>query len=294
MRIAITGGTGFLGRRLSERLGRENDLVILSRQNKEGLVQTDYTYENLVEVLNGVDAIIHLAATRSGKNDISEFFNDIQISQNLYQAANENGIKNIVFASSISVFSNPNTLPWTEKQAVEPVTMYGIAKHTIEMLGLHYNRNKNMNIKNLRFAHLFGPNEKNNYMINLFFRLAYNKEKLSLNTSSSAEREFLYVEDAVSAIVAAINAQDKKGTFHIGSGINLTNEEVAKSINEIFDNEGNLEVLDPDAPDASKPSYMDSSLAKRELEFIAEYDFEKALREIYKKMEEVGDVPIRY
>lgn len=294
MKIAITGGTGFLGRKIVNRLTGKHELVIFSRSSKVGVVQTDYSFESLNKELAGVDAIIHLAANRSASKDIRDFYPDIEISQNLFMAAKENAIKNIVFASSISVYSDESKLPWKEDQDVNPVSMYGISKLTIEMIANNYNRNFDMKIKNLRLAHLFGPSEKNNYMINLFFRKAFNKQRLELNTASTAKREFLFVEDAVEAFANAIEYPEVAGTFNIASGDALTNYEVAEKINEVFDNKGNQTVLKPDLPDDSKASYMDGSRAKKELNFENKFNFEDALQIIYDKLKEEDDVPIFY
>ena len=113
--------------------------------------------------------------------------------------------------------------------------MYGVSKFSCELIGNIYNKKYNMNIKNLRLAHLYGFNEKNNYMINKFMRQAFNNQPLKLN-SLGVKREFLYAKDAASAIVMAISKSDIFGTYNVGSEESLNNYEVANSINNIFEN----------------------------------------------------------
>src|SRR5699024_4621426 len=181
------------------------------------------------------------------------------------------GIENIIYASSISVYSDESKLPWNEEQTLTPTSMYGISKLSCEMLGNYYNAKHQMNIKNFRFAHLFSFDEKNNYMINLFMRKAFNKKQLELNTQSHGKREYLYVSDAADAVLKGLNKEKLSGTFNIGSSSVYTNFEVASLINNAFDNKDNLVVLNPTEEDKTTSSYMDSSSAKNTLGFSSSF-----------------------
>lgn len=297
MKVAITGGSGFLGKNVVSLLKNTSwTPIVFSRiENSLGdYVMTDYSKENLIKVLKGFDAVVHLAGTRSVKGRIEAYHSDQIISQNLYEACIENNIKKVIFASSISVYSDESLLEWSEVQIPNPVSFYGMGKYAIEMIGNFYSAKKLLNVVNLRFAHLFGANEQNNYMINLFMRLSFNKKQILLNTSSTEKREFLYVNDASKAILSALNHTHLSGTFNIGSDSVLTNYEVATKINQVFGNDGNLKIKNPKAPDTTTSSYMNHSIAQRDLGFKADYTFEKALEEIYLEMKRIENVPIFY
>lgn len=109
MKIAVTGGSGFLGKYVLERLVSENYYpVILTRKNIKSEYEariTDYSKDNLVNQLYDIDAIVHLAARRGSQGKISEFHDNEILTQNLYDACFERGISNIVYASTISVYS---------------------------------------------------------------------------------------------------------------------------------------------------------------------------------------------
>lgn len=301
MRIAITGGSGFLGNYVMKLLIRENhNPIILTRQDNKNnnddyeYIVTDYSKSDLLDKLSNIDAIVHLAARRGSQGLISEFHDNEILTQNLYETCYERNIKNIVYASSISVYSDEKSLPWTEEVLPSPALMYGISKMVNEHIGNMYSAKKNLNIKNLRFAHLYGFNEKNNYMINRFFRQAFHGEQLVLHNKSVARREFLYAKDAAKAILCALEQYDLSGTFNIGSGEALTNFDVAYEVNKVFKNQGNLRVINQDGKENIDSSYMDSNKAKKVLGFTTDYNFSDALHEIYSLMKELDDVPILY
>src|SRR5699024_4297495 len=171
MKVAITGGTGLLGLALTKELDKlEIDYIILSRtkSNDEKIFLTNYSKENLSYILSDCNAVVHLAASRGPNPQIKDFHTDEIITQNIYDVCVDIGIKNIIYASSISVYSDEAKLPWSEDQLPTPISMYGISKLACEMIGNFYAEMYGLSIKNFRFAHLFGDNEKNNYMINLF------------------------------------------------------------------------------------------------------------------------------
>ncbi|AWP35946.1 SDR family oxidoreductase [Heyndrickxia coagulans] len=299
MKIAITGGTGFLGRYLEEKLLKyKHEPVILTRKviidNNIEYRFTDYSITDLIDNLADIDAVVHLAAKRGSQGRISEFHDNEVLTQNLYEACLKNEIRNIIYASSISVYSDETLLPWTEKHPPMPKLMYGVSKMACEYIGNIYSGRYGLKIKNLRFAHIYGFNEKNNYMINKFFRQAFNKKTLVLDSKSISKREFLYAKDAAKAILCALNTPEASGNYNIGSGEALTNLEVAKKINSIFKNEGNLLIKDQSASESIKSSYMESRKALNILNFKADYSFSSSLQEIYDSMKELDHVPILY
>ncbi|WP_339210616.1 NAD(P)-dependent oxidoreductase [Aeribacillus sp. FSL K6-8210] len=301
MRIAVTGGTGFLGKHVVEYIKKENNIPVVITRNIIDNSRNDYEYRvsdysktDLIDKLFDVDAVVHLAAKRGSQGMISEFHDNEILTQNLYEACCELNITNIVYASSISVYSDEKLLPWTEEQPPAPKLMYGVSKLACEYIGNIYSEKKGLHVKNLRFAHLYGFNEKNNYMINLFMRQAFHHEQLVLHAKSVAKREFLYAKDAAKAVVCTLKQSTLSGTFNVGSGEALTNYDVATQINTIFENEGNLLIEDPTADEGISSSYMDSSKAKTILKFSPDYTFSEALAEIRTLMKELDYVPLWY
>lgn len=203
------------------------------------------------------------------------------MTRNLYEAAAICGITNIVCASSISVYSGD--IPYTEKCIPKPANAYGLSKVVVEHIGNIYSVSKRLKIKNLRFAHLYGANENNNYMLNKFLRQAYRHEQIVVNSRGVAHREMMYAKDAALAVIAALEQGSLSGTYNVGSGEALTNEEIAKTICIVMSPE--LHVRVKDEPEMIKSSYMDSSRIYRDFGYTARYTLKSALPEIYRDMQ---------
>ena len=283
MNIAITGGSGFLGHEVVSAVINSQDTPILLGRNQvnancESRV-TDYSTTSLIQALNGVDAVIHLAAKRGANGKLSDFDENILITYNLYNACVELGIKNVIFASSISVYSDVNLIPWTESQIATPNNLYGISKITCENIGSLFSNEFGLKIKNLRIGHIFGANEKNGYMINTFINNAFNKNQLFVKGKSIAKREFVYVKDVARAMLIALNKEDVHDTFNVGGGTAYTNYEIAEMVNAVFNNEGNL-AYEPNCDEGISSSLMDATYANTVLGYSPKWSFFEALEDI--------------
>lgn len=290
MKAAITGGNGFLARYCID-LFEQNDIIPVLITRKDGKYKeydyhtTDYTKDSLKELFckEQIDAIVHLAGPRIIYPNISQYSDYFDMTTAIYDAAVENGIQNIVFASSISVYSGTD-LPYKEDCVLMPDNNYGLSKIICEQIGNMYSRFKGLNVKNLRFAHLYGANENNKYMINTFLKRAFNHEQLNVFCRGNAHRELMYTKDAALAVICALNRPELSGTYNIGSNDALTTEQVAGKICSYMSPENS--VIVGSEVETIKSSYMDNTMASRELGFSAEYKLETALPEIYIAMKE--------
>lgn len=292
MKVAITGGNGFLAGYVIEAFVQSNyEIVVLTRKNgeRQGITYTptDYSYQDLFQKTKGCDAIVHLASTRKIYDNLSDYYPEINMTQALYDAAKDNDIGNIIYASSISVYSG-STLPYNEEQLTCPTSMYGLSKVIGEQIGLQYNVKYGMKIKNLRLAHLYGANENNNYMINIFFRKAFSHEQITVNSKGIAKREFLYAKDAASAILIGLSKSSLAGTFNIGSNEYLTNQEVGEIICSVMSPDMSVKV--GNESETIHSSFMCNNKAKEKIGYIPNYTLKKAAEEIQKQMIIAQDV----
>ena len=289
MKIAITGGSGFIGKWLLKDACPENELLVLGRKLEMPIpnvpeqlctyVQTDYSTSSLCELLSGSDAVVHLAAERTGPNALEAYLPNITISNNVFESCFEVGVKNIIALSSISVYSAENPLPWSENQRVMPQTFYGISKATMENLACYYNAAKGLSIKCLRMARVLGLHERPGFMLNTFIEQASKKEVLKVFGRGEGRREYIYVKDVTGAIMNALEHIDAEGIFNIGTGNNLSHAEMALLINKVFDNEGNV-VYAPEIAEDKSIYLMNIEKAARELSWTSKWTIEDGLREI--------------
>ena len=167
-KIAITGATSSIGRHLVNALPAHGYELILFGRDYDRLehlnnaqshtftiIRTDYG-EKLVQQLKGIHAIVHLAGDAGYHRDktLSDFLqSNVSVTQMLFSAAAINGIQNIVFASTRSVYDPKiNKLPFKEYENCSPTTAYGVSKLTCEKIAHYYNEAFDMRIKCLRIA----------------------------------------------------------------------------------------------------------------------------------------------
>ena len=286
MKVGITGGSGFLGKELVNLLVKEANITpviigrsLLNEQYEYTYRKTDYTKESLDINLQDIDAVVHLAAKRGAAGRMCDFHENEIITENLYESCKGHGIKNIVFASSIAVYSDVSKIPWNEQQIPSPKTFYGISKMACEYIGDIYHKKFGLNIKSLRIAQVLGEGERKGHMMNTFIDNAYEKKILNVIGKSIAKREFVYVKDVARAILLALSKEEIHGSFNIGSNEAYTNLEIAKMVNECFDNQGNM-TYDDSIDEGIESSLMDSSKAFKILGYKPMYNMKEALNDI--------------
>ncbi|MCM3633964.1 NAD-dependent epimerase/dehydratase family protein [Paenibacillus camelliae] len=297
IKVAISGGNGSLGKELVKKFleNKKFTPIILSRIESDTIEyetrKTDYSLDNLIKSISDVEAFVHLASVRGNSKSVIDYIENLRITENIYKACYENNIFNVIYSSSIAVYSNEKQLPWDEENEKSPISAYGVSKLCCEHIGDFYNKQYNMSIKNLRFPPIYGvvsdTDQLKGRMINIFIQQAYKKEKLILNTDTNNYRDFLYIKDAVNAIVTALNHDEKKGAFNIGSNELFTNKQIAELINEVFNNSNNLFISKKRADTKSYSAYFNCEKAESELGYTPQYSMKKAMYEIYGEMKNV-------
>lgn len=280
MKIVITGGNGYIGKALKRRIENSADIEgkFVTIDEEYGFIHTDFSVENLTRHFESADVVIHLAAVRGGKS-IDDFRINSQITENVMLAAAAAGVPRFVFMSSIAVYSDTNILPWNENQPCSPVSLYGISKLTCESICKLYAKQNGIDGTILRLAPVYGPNDPNKRLIANFVRRTIAGEDLEVNGKSVSKRDFIYLDDVVSALLFAIKRQNNGVEIvNIGSGCLVTNYEIASHIVNAFGNNNSV-VYHSSMPENMPPAYMDLSYA-HSLGYKASYDMEAAMAKI--------------
>lgn len=265
MKIAITGASGFLGTEIIRELQNEGEhnIVALTRTGKEAQegiqwVTTDYTADHLADVLTGCSCVLHLAAIRGTTGRIADYQENEILTENLLLAMKKAEVKRMVFASSIAVYSDVNTIPWTEEMPLTPKTLYGITKASCEYLCQYHARTGNMEYTIFRIAQVLGTQERRKGMMNVFLDTAREHGQLCVSGKSTAKRQFIFVEDLAKAFVWAARKEQGSHIYNLGMPEAYTNLKIAQLVNEAFRNPTPI-AYDDSFPEAIEPSDMDVS-----------------------------------
>ncbi|MBN2537064.1 NAD-dependent epimerase/dehydratase family protein [candidate division WOR-3 bacterium] len=289
MRIALVGGSGFIGSWIVRELGRAHSFLVIDRQPPPAdLAGTDFLRaelpgDDISGALADLDGLVLLAGRRTGRDRTSETFADylpsLAIAARTFEACRAAGVRNVVSLSSIAVYGPANPRPWCEDQLPAPVTLYGAMKAAVETLAGLYSREHGLAIKSLRVAQVVGPGEREGFMLATFIRRARAGERLEVWGEGAGRREYVYVRDVARAIGAALDRPDATGLFNIGTGASTSHRELAETVNEVFDNRGNLELL-PDRPGDRSVQLMDVARAGATLGWRARWDLRSALADM--------------
>lgn len=258
--VLITGGTGFLGAHLVEKIKNKVDVIVIPTLNikskntfkalnikneKINIVKGDITDFNFINLLFNeyeFDTVFHLAAIseirKCQTNSKLAFYTNILGTINILEACKNYNIKSIVVSTSDKAYGTGD-LPYKEDQPLKGESIYETSKSCADLISLSYYKNYNLPVCVLRCCNLYGPYDINSSRIipNTINKILQNKNPIIWKGSENSIREFLYVEDAVNAfLIASKNINKSKGeAFNVGSGEKISIiklvEKIIKKIN---------------------------------------------------------------
>jgi UDP-glucuronate 4-epimerase len=244
MVILVTGGAGFIGSHLCERLLGEGHRVVcldnfddfydprIKRGNiqeatkKAGfeLVEGDIRNSRLLARVfqeQTFDVVVHLAA-RAGVRpsiDYPKLYEEVNVQGivSLLDACREFGTTSIVFASSSSVYGGNSKVPFSEKDRVEtPISPYGATKKAGELFCYTYHRLYGINIACLRYFTAYGPRQRPEMAIHKFTRLIDGNEKVPMYGDGQSMRDYTYIDDIIDGTMGAIYANEGYEIYNLG------------------------------------------------------------------------------
>lgn len=231
-RYLVTGGAGFIGSHLVDRLLLEDParLVVVdnfddfySPQIKRGniashlthpsyrLVEADIRdYNKLRQLFSEevIETVVHLAAKAGVRPSVSDprTYQEVNVggTLNVLDLAQRNGIKKFVFGSSSSIYGPTATPPFREDAPLNPISPYAATKAAGELLAHTYSHLYEMQIVCLRFFTVFGPRQRPDLAIHKFARLIASHSPIPVYGDGSSERDFTYINDIIQGIMASI------------------------------------------------------------------------------------------
>jgi UDP-glucuronate 4-epimerase len=227
----ITGGAGFIGSHLVDRLSlTEAELVVIdnfdayySRDEKlaninphvlsgrvallEADILDDRAFDSIC--LKGIDGIVHLAALAGVRPSLARPLAYQQVNvvgtTRLLELAKQWSIPRFIFASSSSVYGNHPAVPWTESlQDLLPISPYAASKLSAELIGQTYSHLYGITFVALRLFTVYGPRQRPDLAVRKFAELIMKDEPISMYGDGESGRDYTYVDDVIDGIIAAL------------------------------------------------------------------------------------------
>lgn len=253
MNILLLGAAGFIGTNLTFELAKDpkNTITLVDKsENYFGPVQ-EKNYDNVIikesnlaletdfdELLQGHDILYHLVSTTvpstANQQIPQELTANVVFSANLFEACVRCDVKKVVFISSGgTVYGKEVNCPLKEKTVTNPISSYGIQKVTIEKLLYLYRYMYGLDYRIIRLANPYGPYQRPNGVLGAVTNFTYKAlkgEEIAVYGDGSVVRDFIYIDDAVRAIMKIVNGENKHLIFNLGCGYGTSIKEVLETI----------------------------------------------------------------
>ena len=306
MRITVTGGAGFIGSHLVDRLIEDGHTVQvidnLYTGNKEFVhskaqfVELDIRDPNLYSVLEEFrpDYIFHEAAQTEVSTSMSDPMLDCDINLmgliNLLNAAVKLDVKKFLMPSSAAVYGNLDTLPLNEEMIGNPSSFYGLTKLTTEHYLRIYHEAFGLPYICYRYSNVFGPRQGNGGeggVISIFAKAIVQGSPIIIYGDGKQTRDFIYVDDVVEANILGMQHQ-VTGIYNVSTGI-------SSSVNLLVDEFRNISgkdievVYDKPRLGDIRDSVLATDKSEKELLFTAKYNLHDGLIKTYEYFKTVED-----
>ncbi|MCK5321900.1 MAG: SDR family NAD(P)-dependent oxidoreductase [Candidatus Aenigmarchaeota archaeon] len=304
MKVLVTGGAGFIGFHVAKKLLERGDSVVvvdnfndyydvslkisraeLIRKSGAEIIKMDISdYEALEKIFrqHEFDKVCHLAAQAGVRYSMEYPFvyskSNVLGTHNVLELCKEHGVKDVVLASSSSVYGNNKKVPFCEDDRVDnPISVYAATKKSNEELAYTYHHLYGLNCTCLRFFTVYGPWGRPDMALFKFTQLMLDDKDIPVFNHGNMKRDFTYIDDIVDGVIAAI---DKPFPYEI---INLARGE-CRTLLEYIDNlekhlgiKAKIDML-PMQPGDVPQTHGDISKAKGLLEYEPEVSISEGVK----------------
>ena len=312
--ILVTGAAGFIGSHAAERLmaggyrviGVDNFSDYYDRSWKEmnlKSIKGDKIDVEEIDITNGSEiaklvrlvrpwGILHLAAMAGVRPSIERpaYYARVNVegTTHLLEAAVKNGVEKFGFASSSSVYGNAAKVPFSEEDSVEePISPYAATKRAGELICYTFHHLYKLPIACLRFFTVYGPRQRPDLAIHKFTRLISEGKPLPFFGDGGMSRDYTYVEDTVSGIVAALEKIDRYRVYNLGGSSPVTLTELVEELEKAV---GKKAILDrkPAQPGDVERTFADLTRSTAELGYSRKVTLSEGLKRFVAWFNEFG------
>ena len=248
MKYIVTGGAGFIGSNIVKKLvAKGDDVTVIDNLNtgkednllavRDKIVFLKDSIQNvdlLEKETENIDGVFHQAALASIQDSYSkpDEYHDVNVNgtENILKLAQKNNFK-IVYASSSSVYGNPERIPIKEEDSKNPINPYAETKLKKEELATKYAKN-GVKVIGLRYFNVFGKGQSKEYagVLKLFLERIRDKLPPKVNGDGTQFRDFVYVKDVADANIMSMNSKINHEFFNVGTNTSISILDLAKTV----------------------------------------------------------------
>jgi UDP-glucose 4-epimerase len=304
----VTGGCGFIGSHLAEKLiALGYQVIILDNLSNGTLLNIKYIKKKIKFIkcdiskkgswqkhFKNANLVFHFAALADIVPSIQkpeEYFNaNVVGTLNVLESSRQYKVKKIIYAASSSCYGIPESYPTNEKEQVNPIYPYAITKKIGEDLLLDWSKIYGLNVTSLRFFNVYGLRSRTSgtygAMFGVFLAQKLNNRQLTIVGNGKQKRDFLNVKDAVKAIISASKIKESNLIINIGSGKTFSVEYIANLICK------KSRTYLPKRPGEPDITWANIALAKKKLKWVPKVNIEIGVKELLENINYWKKAPI--
>lgn len=246
--IVVTGGAGFIGSHVVDRLSESNDVIVIDNlssgreeyvNRRATLIKADLAYdsiERIAEHIRGAEEVWHIAANpdvRIGAEKPDEIYrNNILATYRLLEAMRVAKVNRIIFTSTSTVYGEARVIPTPEDHPTHPISLYGASKLACEALVESYCHTFDMQAWIYRFANVIGRRSTHGVIYDFIMKLRRNPKELEILGNGEQNKSYIYISDCVDAMFAGLKADGRVNIFNIGSEDQIKVRRIAEIVCE--------------------------------------------------------------
>ena len=251
MKSLVTGGAGFIGSTLVEKLLEQDEMVVVVDNESANTHEETYWNDDAINIkmdvndpalknaVTGIDRIFHLAADisipYSIKNPAATYSNNVHGLLNVLEVARKSDIKNVVFSSTAAVYGLTDKV-CVETDTPDPLNPYSVSKLAGEYLMKMYNDLYGINTVSLRYFNVYGPRQSNTGqyapVVGIFQKQKEQHSALTIVGDGKQTRDFVHVSDVAAANIL-VSESDATGVYNVGTGIEYSVNQIADMISDV-------------------------------------------------------------
>ncbi|RLF94987.1 UDP-glucose 4-epimerase [Thermococci archaeon] len=303
MKILITGGAGFIGSHLAEKLSKKNEVIVLDNLDpyydvriKEKNIKiveskgakfvigdvTNYDFIERTIKENNIEIIFHEAARPGVRYSIKDPFlpNKVNVigTLNILKASLDSDVKKVINASSSSVYGKVDYLPFDEKHPTQPISPYGVSKLATEHYCRVFYEVYGLKTISLRYFTVYGPRMRPDLAIPIFAKSILDNISPIIFGDGEQTRDFTYIDDIVDANLKLLKTNRADGEIlNIGSGRRVTINYMIDTLKNLLNSDIKLKYVDPIKGDA-RDTLANIDKAKKLIGYTPKTSLEEGLR----------------